>query len=84
MWFLDTGYLIALFSSKDAFHTKAVFLRAQAVHERRRLITTDAVLFEVGAAFSRVAMRTAGAAILNTLLHDPNIENCIARSPMLR
>ena len=42
MWFLDTGYLIALFSSKDAFHAKAVLLRAQAVRESRRLLTTDA------------------------------------------
>ena len=74
MWFLDTGYLIALFSTKDAFHANAVLLQAQAVRERRRLLTTDAVVFEVGAAFSRVAMRAVGAAIMNTLLHDPNIE----------
>ena len=74
MWFLDTGYLIALFSARDTFHTKAVFLQAQAVRERRRLLTTDAMLLEVGAAFSRVAMRTVGAAIMNTLLHDPNID----------
>jgi predicted nucleic acid-binding protein len=74
MWFLDTGYLIALFSAKDTFHANAVLLQAQAVRERRRLLTTDAVLFEVGAAFSRVAMRKVGAAIMNTLLHDPNIE----------
>ncbi len=74
MWFLDTGYLIALFSGKDAFHTQALSLRAQAVRERRRLLTTDAVVFEVGAAFSRVAMRSVGAAIMRTLLSDPNIE----------
>lgn len=46
MWFLDTGYLIALFSTKDAFHANAVLLQAQAVRERRRLLTTDAVVFE--------------------------------------
>lgn len=74
MWFLDTGYLIALFSGKDAFHTQALLLQAQAVRERRRLLTTDAVVFEVGAAFSRVAMRSAGAAIISALLNDPNIE----------
>lgn len=74
MWFLDTGYLIALFSTKDAFHAQAVALQAQAVGEQRRLLTTDAVVFEVGAAFSRIAMRTVGAAIMHTLLNDPNIE----------
>ena len=74
MWFLDTGYLIALFSGKDAFHTQALLLQAQAVREHRRLLTTDAVVFEVGAAFSRVAMRSVGAAIIRALLNDPNIE----------
>lgn len=74
MWFLDTGYLIALFSGKDAFHAQAVSLQAKAVRESRRLITTDAVIFEVGAAFSRVAMRSAGAAIMRTLQSDPVIE----------
>ena len=51
MWFLDTGYLIALFSEKDTFHVPAVELRAQAIASKRKLLTTDAVLFEVGAAF---------------------------------
>ena len=74
MWFLDTGYLIALFSGKDAFHTQALLLQAQAVREHRRLLTTDAVVFEVGAAFSRVAMRSVGATIIRALLNDPNIE----------
>ena len=74
MWFLDTGYLIALFSGRDAYHTQALLLQAQAVRERRRLITTEAVVFEVGAAFSRVAMRSVGAALMRTLLNDPNIE----------
>ena len=74
MWFLDTGYLIARFSGKDAFHSQALLLQAQAVRERRRLLTTDAVVFEVGAAFSRVAMRSVGAAIMRALLNDPNIE----------
>ena len=74
MWFLDTGYLIALFSGKDAFHAQAASLQARAMREGRRLVTTDAVVFEVGAAFSRVAMRAAGAAIMSTLLNDSNIE----------
>ncbi len=71
---LDTGYLIALFSGKDEFRTQALLLQAQTVHERRRLPTTDAVVYEVGAAFSRVAMRSVGADIMRALLDDPNIE----------
>ena len=81
MWFLDTGYLIALFSAKDTFHAQALALQARAVQERRRLLTTDAVVFEVGAAFSRVTLRKAGAAIIHTLLSDPNIEVVAATAP---
>ena len=32
MWFLDKGYLIALFSSKDAFHTQALLLQCPRSH----------------------------------------------------
>ena len=71
---IDPRLVLALFSTKDAFPVNAVLLQAQAVRERRRLLTTDVVVFEVGAAFSRAAMRAVGAAIMNTLLHDPNIE----------
>jgi uncharacterized protein len=74
MWFLDTGYLIALFSPKDAFHAQAVLLQNQIQRERRQLLTTEAVVFEVGAAFSRAANRSVGNAIIHTLLHDLSIE----------
>ncbi len=83
MWFLDTGYLIALFSAKDAFHSAATQLRAQAVSSSRKLLTTDAVLFEIGAAFSKTSFRVLGAQIIETLLRDPSVE-VIAASPQLR
>lgn len=74
MWFLDTGYLIALFSDKDTFHPQAVALREKALSHQQTLITTEAVLFEVGAAFSKVAHRTLGAELIRSLLNDPTIE----------
>ena len=74
MWFLDTGYLIALFSEKDTFHTQALAVQIRAQRERVRLVTTDAVVLEVGAAFSRVAMRSVGASIIQTLIFDERIE----------
>lgn len=74
MWFLDTGYLIALFSEKDTFHAQALAMQIRAQRERVRLVTTDAVVLEVGAAFSRVAMRGAGASIMQTLILDDGIE----------
>jgi predicted nucleic acid-binding protein len=74
MWFLDTGYLIALFSEKDTFHAQALAMQIRAQRERVRLVTTDAVVLEVGAAFSRVAMRGAGASIMQALILDEGIE----------
>lgn len=83
MWFLDTGYLIALFSEKDTFHTAATGLRAQAIAGNRKLLTTDAVLFEVGAAFSKIPSRVLGAQLIETLLRDPNVE-VVTVPPQLR
>ena len=71
MWFLDTGYLIALFSERDAFHDKALQLQVLAQREQRVLVTTDAVLFEVGAAFAKTGFRAVGAALIATLVADP-------------
>ena len=74
MWFVYTGYLIALFSPNDAHHAQALALQAQVQRERRQLLTTEAVVFEVGAAFSRVAYRAVGQAVMHTLINDSLIE----------
>ena len=73
MWFLDTGYLIALFSPRDTFHAKALQLRDLAQREQRVLATTDAVLFEVGAAFAKSGFRAVGIALIETLVSDPQV-----------
>jgi predicted nucleic acid-binding protein len=49
--FLDTGYVLARFNRRDQYHGKAKQL-ADTVAASRELWTTDAVLFEVAAAFS--------------------------------
>ena len=74
MWFLDTGYRIALVSPRDTFHAKA-FLQLQglAQREQRVLATTDAVLFEVGAAFAKTGFRAVGIALIDTLLSDAEV-----------
>jgi uncharacterized protein len=83
MWFVDTGYLIALFSPKDAHHARAQALQAQVQREGRRLLTTEAMVFEVGAAFSRAAYRAVGQAIMHTLMHDSSIDT-VPITPALR
>jgi predicted nucleic acid-binding protein len=51
--FLDTAYAIAGCVPADAFHAKAVQLTSQIKSERTFLITTRAVLLEIGNALSR-------------------------------
>ena len=83
MWFLDTGYLIALFSEKDAFHVQAIELRDKALAKQQLLMTTEAVLFEVGAAFSKVAHRKLGSELIQALLNDPLV-NIVSLTPERR
>lgn len=54
--FLDTGYVIARFNRGDQYHQAAKGL-SSLVSTCRELWTTDAVLLEVGAAFSHPDQR---------------------------
>lgn len=49
--FADSGYWIALLNERDEFHARASELAIALDREHGRTITTDAVLFEVGAFF---------------------------------
>ena len=71
--FLDTGYVIALNSPRDRFHGAALHWELRIRAERVPVVTTRAVQLEIGAAFSRLAYRAAGAAILDALDRDPGI-----------
>lgn len=55
--FLDTGYVIARFNRRDQYHARALQV-APVVANCRELWTTDAVLLEVGSAFSRRGTRS--------------------------
>jgi hypothetical protein len=46
--FLDTAYAIALSSPNDQFHTRAVALAEQLEATGTPLVTTQAVLLEIG------------------------------------
>ena len=59
--FLDTAYAIALSSPNDLFHQKALQLADALDAARTRLITTRAILVEIGNALSK--QRHRGAAV---------------------
>jgi uncharacterized protein len=65
--FLDTGYIIALVNSRDQYHASATALAER--YDGLPLITTSAVLLEIGNALAR-NHKSAAAQILHQLLND--------------
>jgi predicted nucleic acid-binding protein len=49
--FIDTSFVVALINQRDQYHAQAVELASQ--FDKRSLITTDAVLLEIGNALAR-------------------------------
>ena len=55
--FMDTSYAIALLSRQDQYHIQARVLAETLAKERTRLVTTQAVFLELGAAFAKPVSR---------------------------
>ena len=72
--FLDTGYAIALLSPRDQYHVPAKRLGADLKSGDHKVVTTDAVILELGAALARVAYRGAAITFIDGLRADPNVE----------
>ena len=72
--FLDAAYAIALSVSNDQYHEQAVILAEQMEAEGTRLITTRAVILEIGNSLSKQRYREAAVELLNSLEEDPNVE----------
>jgi predicted nucleic acid-binding protein len=73
-FFLDASYAIALGSARDQHHAVAVRLARQIEIERVRLVTTRAVILEIGNALARSRYRAAAVALLDALESDPGVE----------
>ena len=72
--FLDAAYAIALSSPGDRYHGKADELAEQMEQEGTRLITTRAVLLEIGNALGKQRYRADAVTLLEALEADPNVE----------
>jgi hypothetical protein len=72
--FLDTGFAIALLSPRDRYHEVAARLGVTLKSDRIRILTTDAVLLEIGSALSRIQHRQAAALLIAGLQGDPAVE----------
>jgi predicted nucleic acid-binding protein len=73
-WFLDTGFVIALVSPRDNHHVVAQNLFRSIEENGISLVTSQAVVLEVGAALSKQPFRRAAVNIIDVLQTDPQIE----------
>jgi hypothetical protein len=81
--FLDTAYAVALASSTDAFHQQAVALADELEASGTRLVTTWAVLLEIGNALSKLQYRHAALRLLSSLQGDASVEIVPLTGPLL-
>jgi uncharacterized protein len=72
--FLDTSFAIALSSVTDQNHVLAVKLADQIEHDKTNLVTTQAILLEIGNALSKQRYRAAAVQLLESLETDLSIE----------
>lgn len=72
--FLDAVYAIALSASNDQHHERAVILADEMEAAGTRLITTRAVVLEIGNALSKQRYRQAAVSLLMALEQDTRIE----------
>jgi predicted nucleic acid-binding protein len=65
--FLDSAYAIALASSADQHHPKALELSAHVSSQRVRLLITREVCFEIANALSKARFRRVAVEFLDAL-----------------
>jgi uncharacterized protein len=71
--FLDTSFAIALSSITDQNHVKAVELAGQLETNKTHLVTTQAILLEIGNALSKQRYRASAIQLLESLETDSNV-----------
>ena len=72
--FLDASFAIALSSPTDAHHQRARELAQEIRGSSARLVTTEAVVLEIGNALARLRFREASVRLIQALQADPKVE----------
>lgn len=72
-FFLDTAFAIALISPNDAFHEKALELATMIEATKSSLVTTRAVVIEVGNALSKQSLRKSAVALIDSMEADETV-----------
>jgi predicted nucleic acid-binding protein len=69
-YFLDPSFSIALIVEKDQFHQRAMDLASEIAERNAEIITTQAILLEIGNALSKRRHRKAAVSVLQELESD--------------
>jgi predicted nucleic acid-binding protein len=72
--FLDSAYAISLACPNDQHHSRAMTLADEMLRDRTRLVTTRAVMLEIGNALARLRHRSSAIALLDALESDSHVE----------
>jgi len=72
--FVDSSFVIALVNANDQLHSVAMALSQRLQTEKTRLVTTQAVLLEIGNALARRRFRSDAVRLLESVQRDPTIE----------
>jgi uncharacterized protein len=72
--FLDTSYAIALSAPTDQFHLQAIQIANQLETNKTQMVTTQAILLEIGNALSKQRYRRAAVILLESLDNDSTVE----------
>ncbi len=72
--FLDSSYAIAISIESDRHHLRAVAFSEELERKQLKVITTRAVMLEIGSALAKSAFRQSAVDLLSWLEHDPAVE----------
>ncbi len=72
--FLDSAYVIALAQATDQHHEKAATVAVQIAEQNTQLITTRAVLLEIGSALARTKNRSRAVRLIDSLHASPLVQ----------
>ena len=82
--FLDTSFAIALSSVTDRNHLRAFQLANQIETNKTRLVTTQAILLEIGNALSKQRYRAGAIQLLESLESDPSVQVILLTNSLYR
>jgi predicted nucleic acid-binding protein len=80
--FLDTAYVNALINTRDQWHERAVHWEQKLAVERRKLLTTEFILIEIGDSLAAVKYRMEAITAISRLTSSSFVEIIPATSQL--